>query len=146
MKFAFHIWGSRVGEFADYVSVPKTLLYRPGDAIPVSPKGDICISLGDEREAPQEANGVQYRNNYDRPHGARYVVFYGDVRNIRRDRRIPVACDIMDENFWYYWEALQQFGLFTFSVNSTLCDILIYEKTVENLRSTAKPVKYGALA
>jgi hypothetical protein len=59
-----------------------------------------------------------------------FEVAYGNC--LRTDKNVVfLSCDIMDYDFWHYYEICKNKGRFCFSVNTDLCDLYVYLKTVE---------------
>lgn len=143
MLFAFHLLGDHIDEFADLVKVPCACFYPPT----ATPSNSAGVYLPTGIPAPAWAEAVQHVNNETKiPLGMNYLLYYGDVRSIRGDGRIPVVCDIMDNSFWFYLNVLRKSPAFTFSVNTTLCDPIVFQKTVEMITQVCSPVSYEVLA
>lgn len=145
MKFAFHLWGNKALEFYSLDGHPKAIFFE-SNWIPRKVSGELGVILEDgDMPKWNGLKAVKYKDNrWDVPEDM-FTVFYGDVRKIQRNRRIPIACDIMDESFWYYFDVLKMAGLFTFSVNTTYCDPIVYLSTLKVISKTADAICYGDL-
>lgn len=142
MRFAFHLIGDRVSEFSDLLDMPHSAFYDPDEKI--QKKSGVFIE--ENISMPLWAEAIQYKTNSTiLSKGLKYLLFYGDIKQIKDDRKIPVVCDIMDESFWYYMRSLKKLGLFTFSVNTTLCDLVVCQETVKLVSRTYNPVYYEDL-
>lgn len=145
MKIAFHIWGSRVSEFAKTVDVRKAIFYTDVVRTPVG-KDEIGVFVTGDPPTIKKPCGIQYKSNICTvPQGFLYNIHYGDIRKLCRGRSIPIVCDIMDMNFWYYYTSLKPFGLFTFSVDSSICKPDVYKSTIQLLMKESEVVTYGQL-
>jgi hypothetical protein len=142
MKFAFHILGQRVEEFGQLVpDVPKTLFFQKEPSV-LDEIGVYFDQLGPIPDWP----GLSYQQYWSNIciTNSLCSVYYGDVRQMS-SHGVPVVCDIMEESFWYYYKNLKRFGLFTFSVNSNLCDPVVFQSIIRFLCQEATAVSYKEL-
>lgn len=145
MQIAFNLWGKKIKEFSQLINVPKSLFYD-SESEPDKSKDELGVIINDKLPSWKNLVGIRYKNNDTKLIDKLYTTYYGDVRKIRHDGRIPICCDLIDESFWYYCTALKHTGLFTFSVNTNVADPLVYISTIKSLIKLGEFIRFGDLA